>query len=170
MTFAHIQQKLLGKLTCLWKEVSLVPNSFLTFINNFQTSGAGKLLERVTELNTWGFVGCSLFQLFTSAIVVRKKLKEYVNRCWLWSSKTVFMVTDIWISRFKKSNMIFMPWNILFLNHWKMLKQFCLMMSLTKQVVLEESDVLVHNNLLTLKTEIKKSTEKHRTRKKLHKW
>ena len=44
------------------------------------------------------------------------------------------------------------------------------MMSLTKQVVLEESDVLVHNNLLTLKTEIKKSTEKHRTRKKLHKW
>ena len=53
MTFANIQQMLLGKLTCLWKEVSLVPNSLLTFINNFQTSGAGKfLLERVTELKT----------------------------------------------------------------------------------------------------------------------
>jgi len=132
MTFAHIQQKLLGKLTCLWEEVSLVPNSFLTFINNFQTSGAGKLLlERVTELNTWGSVGCSLFQLFASATVVRKKLKEYVNRCWLWS-------TDVWISYVLK-NLVWFSWHGIFfdfLNHWKMLKQFQLMMSLTKQVVL----------------------------------
>lgn len=65
MTFANIQQMLLGKSMCLWKEVSLVPNSFLTLINNFQTSGAGKLLlERVTELNTCRFVACK----FVSAV------------------------------------------------------------------------------------------------------
>lgn len=82
MTFANIQQMLLGKSMCLWKEVSLVPNSFLTLINNFQTSGAGKLLlERVTELNTCGFVARSLFQLSTSAIVAQKQLKEHVNKC-----------------------------------------------------------------------------------------
>lgn len=126
MTFANIQQMLLGKLTCLWKEVSLVPNSFLTFINNFQTSGAGKfLLERVTEFNTWGFVGCSVSAVHLCHCST-KEAKGICKQVWLSSNKTVFMVTDTWISYVLK-NLIWSSCHEIFfdfLNNWKMLKQF----------------------------------------------
>lgn len=76
----------LGKLTGLWKEASLVPNSLLTF--NFQThQGLANLFYKGPEGKYFRLCGTySVSQLFTTAVGSAKAAKEICKRV----SVTVF--------------------------------------------------------------------------------